>query len=150
MTDSSDGQAKDRKLTEVSDDQVYNWLTRYLLHQDQLSWSRTQTLVAVEAGVLAAAFYLNGKSSAVPLLLGGFIVWLLWCLIRRDWQVRDQDLLKLDDVHRAYGIRVTISPPVPWWSGSKVALTLIWLITITNIVLAILFVACGSKDFLKW
>ena len=150
MASADDQQTDGRKLTKVSDDAVYQWLTTYLLHQDQLSWSRTQTIVAVEAGVLAAAFYLDGRASVMPLLLGSGVIWLFWCLMRRDWQVRDQDLSKLDDVHGPFGIRVTQDEPVPWWSGKKVSTFLIWAMITANVVLSALFVARGSKEFLKW
>ena len=40
----------------ISDDSVYNHITAYYLHQDQLSWSRIQTIVAIEAALLATSF----------------------------------------------------------------------------------------------
>jgi hypothetical protein len=145
-----ESQVKKRKLTDVHDDAVYQWLTSYLLHQDQLSWSRTQTIVAVEAGVLAGAFYLNGRAAVIPLLLGAVVIWLCWSLICRDWQIRDQDLSKLDDVHEQFGIRVICDEQHPWWSGKKVSRFLIWVMIAVNIALAAFFLVHGSEDFLKW
>lgn len=85
---------------------IYGFLTNQYLHQNQLSWSRLQTIFAIEAGILAW-FFSFGSSLAISslgLLLGTCVVWLLYRLVIRDWEIRDQNLHLLDEVHEQIGI----------------------------------------------
>lgn len=88
----------------VSADRVYDWLTRHYLHQDQLSWSRLQTIATVEAATIAAAFYLGDERAWQPLAVGTFVVLLLFSLIFRDWQVRNRIKDELKAVHDRFGL----------------------------------------------
>jgi hypothetical protein len=138
---------KDEK---VSQDQINNWLTRYYLHQDQMSWSRQQTIVAVEASILAATFFIDGKShgvaswwTAAPIVFGSAIIFLLSLLTYRDWEIRDQDLKILDDVHIAYGIRMANATYIKGWI---VGLVLIAVILCANAALGYFLVAYGFQS----
>jgi len=140
--------------SKVSQDQVYNWLTRYYLHQDQLSWSRLQTIVAVEASALAASFYLDGKNEGVAswapmvaLVFGSVVTFLLWLAVYRDWEIRDYTRKHLDTVHATFGLRMTSERPI---TGRKLAYAMMAMTLIANIALAILFAACGSAAILVW
>lgn len=98
---SSTGQQPDHTSL---DNEVYRFLVTYYLHQDKLSWSRTQTLVVVEAGLLAASFAKGGLIAIISLLIGSIVIWLIWRLIQRDWEIRDQNLEIIDKVHGPKGI----------------------------------------------
>ena len=140
-----------RRLANVTDDAIFQWLTSYYLHQDSLSWSRTQTILAVEAGVLAAAFYLDGRASVVPLVLGAAVIWFFWSLMNRDWEIRDQDLEnQLDRVFKPRGIRVEKCESRWWRKGETVSKILIWATILANLALSLLFLVFGSRCFLKW
>jgi len=129
---------------------VYQWLTAYFLHQDRVSWSRIQTIVAVEAGILAAAFALDCRASLVPLVVGTFLIGCVWRLVRRDWQIRDQDLAKLDLVHKPRGIRITKRAANVLWSGAGMLKLLMWSLGLINLALALLFLHFKGKSFLEW
>jgi hypothetical protein len=128
-----------RVLTLPNDAEIYNFLTRYYLHQDQLSWSRIQTIVAIEGAVLAGALAKGGLLACGLLAFGALVIWLLWKLINRDWQVRDQDLDLLDQVHKPKGIRLT-TPPIPSWaSGQRLLSVLVGLIMGFDALVAVVF-----------
>lgn len=141
---------EDPSWEEATAKEVYAWLTSYYLHQDQLSWSRTQTTVAVEAGVLAAVWSIDGRASTLPLLVGTLIVFLLWGLIQRDWEIRDQDIANLDTVHRRFGIALAKTPRYAWRRGSFVINLLTLLLSIVNLVLAGTYLFLGSDRVLGW
>jgi hypothetical protein len=118
---------------------VYTHLTEYYLYQDELSWSRTQLLVAVEGGALAAAFAL--RPLAVPtLLVGTVLTSLIWRLVERDWEVRDQNLGMLDKAHGPLGIRMTKRARSMWWRGAVILRTVFASLLAVNLILAFLFV----------
>jgi hypothetical protein len=96
---------------------IYTFLTNYYLHQDQLSWRRTQLLVAVEGATLAAAFA-NPQLAELTLLLGIVLVLVIWRLVERDWEVRDQNLHLLDADHQPLAVRMVKEPRSRWWKGS--------------------------------
>ena len=137
-------------MSDVKGPDVYRWLTTYYLHQDRLSWSRMQTIVAVEAGILAAAFHMDVMASIVPLVIGTVVIILIWRLILRDWEVRDQDLNVLDLVHKPRGIKVTCTPNRRITKGKTVLPLLMWTLVSLNVVLAMLFLHFGSAKFLAW
>ncbi len=127
--------------SQVTEDAVYKHLTDYYLYQDRLSWSRTQTLVVLEAALLAASYAKAGTFIApVILILGTFVVWLIWRLIKRDWQVRDQNLKLLDQVHERKGIRMVVPASTIWSKGSFITPRVVDLIIGVNVVLTVCYV----------
>ena len=135
--------------------EVYRFLIDYYLYQDGLSWSRTQILLGVEAGTLAAAFSQKGVIGAIALVLGTFLVVLLWGLVERDWEVRDQHLSIIDQVHWPKGIRMTLPPTGWWWKGKDALHFTFWLIISVNAAFYALLMwctswgksSCGCSDF---
>ena len=63
----------------------------YSIHQDNLVWSRSQTLIAIQGGALAGAFSLRSHLElAWPwLILGAVLTLLLWGIAERDQNQRD-------------------------------------------------------------
>ena len=129
----------------VSDAEVYRGLMAYWLQQDTLSWSRTQALGVVEIGLLTASFSKGGCVAAGTLLLGSILVWLIWCLILRDWECRDQFLTNLlDSVHAPRNIQMTPQPAKKWRRGKVIMPFIVYSLLILNLVLAILFARFGK------
>ena len=110
-------------------------MIQYYLYQDRLSWSRTQTLVVVEAGLLAASYRCIGAPLAVFILLfGTLIVWFIWQLIQRDWQVRDQNLKDhLDKVHQDKGIKMVDEAHHWYCRGSIIGPFIVYALLALNI-----------------
>jgi hypothetical protein len=80
---------------------LYETLFSFFLHQDQLYWSSTQLLLAIQAGVLASGYTLR-KSWLGPAILiaGAFITLLLFFLVLKyEWD-RDVNLHILDKLAR--------------------------------------------------
>jgi hypothetical protein len=151
----SEDQAVDATWTsKVSPDSVYAHLTSYYLYQDRLSWSRTQTLVVLEAAILAGSYAQVGTALAPAILLPGtFIVWLIWRLIKRDWQVRDHNLHLLDQVHQPKGIKMVVPASGNWSRGSFITPCIVYSLLVINGVLTLCYVllACGVDNLsLKW
>jgi hypothetical protein len=123
----------------VSANEMYRFLGALYLHQDQMGWSRTQTLVAIEAGVLAAAFYIKWWLSPLILGLGTVLVWWMFALIRRDWQVRKHVAGHLDSVHRTYDFRLIPREIEPGAAKGKRIVTRVRnLLIVVNCVLIVL------------
>jgi hypothetical protein len=91
-----------RDISTVRDEDFYRFACAYYLHQDKLSWSRTQILFAVEAAVLTAALSQSQRTwiAVAALVLGSVLVFLIWRLIQRDWEIRDQYLNFFDKFHK--------------------------------------------------
>lgn len=92
----------------------------FSIHQDNLVWSRTQTLIAIQGGVLAGAYAVQcSLLLAVPLLLLGIaLTVILWIIVERDQDHRDR-------AFHLSGLRPT-RPPA-WITGRhliRVALSL--------------------------
>jgi hypothetical protein len=73
----------------------------YSVHQDQLVWSRVQTLIAVQTGTLAGTYYLGREPAdftAASLLtaLGLFLTALLWVVVERDQLHREKSRIESD------------------------------------------------------
>jgi len=134
----------------VNADQIYRYLIQYYLHQDQLSWGRIQNVVVVELALLAASYHCAGKLVGVAVLVVGTpIILLLWQLIKRDWEIRDQNLKRiLDKVHGPLGIVMCVEPRNEWWRGSTIVKRVVWGLVFLNVLLAILYLwlAFGSPN----
>jgi hypothetical protein len=73
----------------------------FVLHQDNLLWSRLQTMQAIQVASLAAGYSLAAQKTLAlgVVLLGSFLTVLLFGLLKRDELIRDQvmkDYLILD------------------------------------------------------
>ena len=123
----------------IKDEHVYAFLTEYYIHQDQLSWGRTEALGVVEIGILTAAFAKEGWIAATSLIVGSVVVWLIWCLVQRDWEMRDQSLSALDSVHAPRNISMACATKHWWWRGRTILRVIVCLILLTNILLAVAF-----------
>lgn len=96
--------------------EYFRFLGAFYIHQDQLSWSRIQTVIAIEVAVLAVAFSRQGAISPLVCLLGGVgIVGVFW-LMSIDRAVRDQVASEMQALHAPLG---TIACLVPSVSGPK-------------------------------
>lgn len=117
---------------------VYAFLTDYYMYQDELSWGRTQLLVAVEAGAIASAFAVRQLAS-VTLLVGAVLVAIIWRIVERDWETRDQNLELLDKVHEPLGIRMVKKARNEWWQGCFLLRIVFGGFILLDVILAFLF-----------
>jgi hypothetical protein len=96
----------------VNENEIYRFLTTQYLHQNQLSWSRLQTAFAVEAGLLTWFFSsINSANTLVTLIsmgLGSVVIWLLYQLILRDWDIRDQNKSLLEQIHSNRKLKIEL------------------------------------------
>ena len=102
----------------VSENEIYRFVTTQYLHQNQLSWSRLQTIFAVETATLTSAFVKPGFYGNAAVFLGSAVIVILYLMVIRDWQVRDQNNNLLDNVHQPLNIRLIIKPKY-WWQRGK-------------------------------
>lgn len=127
----------------------------YTAYQDQIGWSRTQTMVIVEAGILAGAFTREGPLSPLLLTLGTFAVYYLFRLVQRDWQIRDKIGDTLDRVTKMHGVDLIPVPAPGMLRGRTIVTRIAWGLIATNLVLALVKIAQlgarrSSAPTLEW
>src|SRR5439155_21214552 len=115
------GQQPDKNKDAVSTSEVYRALITVHLQRDTLSWSRIQALGVVEIAALTASFATQKRIwSIAALVAGGSLIFLIWSLIKRDWQCRDHVLENpvVKSAHEPRGI-VLKPPPAPKWQCGR-------------------------------
>lgn len=123
--------------------EVYRFLVTYYLYQDQLGWSRTKLLFTVEAAVLAAAFAYKGFLATAVLTAGIILVVLIWFIVERDWQIRDQHLAVLDRVHLPRGLMMTV--PAKWLGGGCILRLIFGFLIVADVFLVFIFYQCLAQ-----
>lgn len=124
----------------VSENEIYKFITAQWQHQNQLSWSRLYVMLALEFAALGGAFSAKGLVGSGAIIVGTFVGFILYRLMRRDWNVRDQHLRLLDKVHGPLGIRMIPPSGTRLNNGQFLLRTLFITLLATNVaVLAILF-----------
>lgn len=88
----------------VTENEIYKFITAQWQHQNQLSWSRPYVMLALEFAVLSAAYSAKGLVGIGAVVVGTFVGFIIYCLMLRDWTVRDQHLELLNKVHSPLGI----------------------------------------------
>lgn len=92
---------------EVSENEIYRFLTTQALAQNQLLHSRINTMLMVEVAALAGA--INARKEAVVLIvlvLASALIILFWLFAVRDRQGQLAHIGKLDDVHKSLGVQL--------------------------------------------
>jgi hypothetical protein len=123
---------------EVTPNEVYRFLITYYIYQDQLSWSRIQSLAVVQIAISAGSLTHGKWQGALGLFLAAGLVALIWLLIERDWEIRDHHLPILDTIHKPNGIEMT---PDNWLSGAW-TLRIIFVVIITFDIVAAIWLLC--------
>lgn len=123
---------------DVDGKEVYRFLTSYYIHQNQLGWSRLQTVFFIEAGILAGFFSktTSGNISVMGMVLGALVIWFLHQLVERDWLIRDQNNRFLDEFHENLNIKLRITPVHKWLRGKWIARYISYGCIVTDILLA--------------
>ena len=133
---------------QVSDLDVYHFFQRYYFHQDQLSWGRTQVLLAVQAGTLAASFSVHSRYLAVlVLLLGLWLTTMVYLVMRRDWEIQAWLFTRyLEPAHRRCGFESELAPVPGHLGGRKLLTRVVLVILAIDAILATLnmFAAVGG------
>jgi hypothetical protein len=129
----------------VDEKEFYRFIYTYYLHQDALSWKRTELLFLLEAGVLATALVQRTSVTvAVSALAGGSIlVFLIWRLIQRDGQVRDQYNRYFKKFHERFihdptmpDRIMSVPPKTKWYRGGQIVRVIIWSLIAINLLCA--------------
>ena len=138
------------KIQPIEANEFYRFVCALYLQRDTLSWSRAQLIFAVEAGVLAGAF--SNKDSAIyfvpALIAGSVVIFLIWRLVQRDWQVRDQYNLYFDKFHKEFlneqinsGRIMTVAPKSRWYRGAFILKFIIWSLITFNLFCVVAFLS---------
>ena len=125
----------------IDEKEFYRFMYTYYFHQDVMAWKRTELIFAVEAGVLAAAFSQRAPVAVLALMGGSIIVFLIWRLIQRDEQVRDQ----YNRYFKNFQAKFIKDPAMPdrimavpaktrWHRGGYIAQVIVWSLIIFNLV----------------
>lgn len=97
---------------QVSENEIYRFLTTRALAQNQLLYSRVQTMLTVEAAAIAGSIVApKPVLKLVVLALDCLLITIFWLLARRDRQAQLANLDLLDRVHKPLGI--SLIPPHP-------------------------------------
>jgi hypothetical protein len=124
---------------QVSANEIYKFLVAQWQHQNQLSWGKLYSILAVESALLAASYSATTKLVGCgAIVIGSFVCFILYQLIRRDWDVRNQRRLLelLDAVHNPLGIRMIPPARSKWENGQFLLALLMRTLLATNVVVA--------------
>ena len=144
MSDPSNA-AGSQQPNEVSKSEVYRALIAVYLQRDTLSWSRTQALGVVEIAAVTASFATHHRGWAIAaLVVGGSFIFLIWSLIKRDWECRDHVLKNpvVETAHNSLNINFRPDPDPKWQCGKVIMRWIVWGLIGLNGVLGVLF-CCG-------
>src|SRR5206468_2841081 len=94
--------------------------------------------VLTEAAVLAGAFTRQGPLSPMLLMAGALIIYWLYCVIQRDWQLRDRIGTRLEEVTTGYGFEVLPAPPPGTFRGRTIVTKITLSLILANVALAML------------
>lgn len=119
----------------ASESDVYDFLTQLYFYQDELSWNRIQTIVAIEGGILVAVLSQQNRICALLVLSGTIVIWLIWRLVLRDWQLRDHNLTILEAAHARFAVKIDIPASPHWFRGRYILKGVVWVMMITNVVI---------------
>lgn len=124
----------------VSSDELYKFFTAHWHHHNQLSWSKLYIMLALESATLAASDRLshqNPNAACVLLFVGTLVGIILYRLILRDWEIRDEYTKKLAIVHKPFDIFMIPPSEGPLKHGQSLLLLLIALLGLTNLAAAL-------------
>lgn len=131
----------EKVLNNVSESEVYRFLTLHWHHHNQLAWSKLYVLLALEAATLTGSFSVakvSHYSSFWLLLAGSLVAIILYRLMLRDWQVRDYMAEKLNNVHNDFSIEILPPPKNELFRGRnllKIIIAILALINISSLIL---------------
>ena len=122
-------------LESPSPSEVFRLMGTYYLYQDQIGWNRTQTLVVIEAGVLAGAFSRQGWLGPALLVVGSLVVYWIYQLILRDWQIRDHLGQTIQPIVDQFGLDLLPPPSKNLPRGRAVVKRIVFGLIATNMLL---------------
>jgi hypothetical protein len=128
-----------KQCESVKPEEFYRFIYTYYFYQEGVSWTRTQNLLVVEGGVLAAAFSQHGQLAILALAGGSVLVFLIWRLIQRDWQIRDQYIPYFDEFHKDWGVKMALPAKGYWYRGRHIINAIIWSVIVFNLCSALGF-----------
>ena len=128
----------------VTEDEIYKFLTAQWQHQNQLSWSRLYVLLALESGTLAGSYSIKGWLGCSLIIVGTIVGFILYRLMLRDWGVRDQEKLLnvLDGVHKPLGLRMIPDAKSVLSNGQFLLNLLFIILLLTNLAAFAVILPC--------
>ncbi|MBI4962569.1 MAG: GDP-mannose mannosyl hydrolase [Desulfomonile tiedjei] len=135
--------------TVPNDSGMYRALMSHYVHYDRLFWSRTQVLLAIQGGALAAAYALRAHPlSSIIMIATILLVLMVLGLIRRDITSSRKNQEWMDKLaNRIFSyngagrvISLRSDPKHPRLSGQRLISMAIICIVLVDIVLACLFI----------
>lgn len=105
------------KPENVTENEIYKFMISQWQHQNQMGWSRLYFVLALEIAILSGAFFFAkewigkgwiGIGIGIALIcIGTLVGFIIYRLMHRDLDIRDQHLEILDKVHMPLDIRMT-------------------------------------------
>jgi len=146
-----------------ADSSLYSALVSFYLHKDQLLWSRTQLLIAVQAGVLASGYHFKSIwLGPIVMVLGALLTFMFLQLVEKDRSSRDANLELMETLEhclipdsiknhleskgKRWKVRY-VEPSGIWWAimrGRVVIRVIIFAFMAVDIILAGLYIFAVS------
>lgn len=126
-------------LEKVGEGEIYRFWYTYWLYQDQLGWNRLRIIIPTQAGVIAVAATKQGMIPILTCFLAGVLMYGMFHLIFRDWELRDYIGECMEPVHKKSGFQCI--PPTKlrtyeWTLDSNVPKMVMASFVAVNIVIA--------------
>ncbi len=124
------------------DSTFFQALMAHYLHQDNILWNQIRTLIAIQAGVLAAGYALrNGTLSPIIMLFGTMLTFLLLLFILKSEQDRDVNRQIMDEHKIDPRAMLSTSPPCwrKWATGKNLIRVVVIMFIILDMMLAALY-----------
>jgi hypothetical protein len=125
----------------VVEGEIYRFWYTYWLYQDQLAWNRLRIIIPAQAGVIAVAATKQGVIPILTCLLAAILMYGMFHLMYRDWEIRDYLGMCMEPVHRKSEFQCL--PPTKlktyeWTTDSSVPKLVMATFVGVNIIIAIL------------
>lgn len=133
--------SNDFEPTEVTENEIYRFMTSLWISHNQMSWNRLQMMLALETASLVGAFSKPGLLGTVALLIASALIFVLYKMILRDWDIRDQHRSLLDRVHDPLAIRLIIAPRSWHERGQHLLQITVSLLVCMNLLIVGLYLA---------
>lgn len=122
----------------VSENEIYRFLTTRALSQNQLVYTRVQTMLTIEVAALAAS--VSAQSISLKMLVLGLatlLITIFWLLARRDRQAQLANIDILDRVHKPLCIMLIPAPKQDWQRGMLGVTAIFSLMLLANLIVAV-------------
>lgn len=121
-------------LENISHNEIYKFMTSQWQHQNLLSYQKLNMMMLLEVAALSGAFVVKGYLGVALLCTSIIVSCLLYLLMLRDWELRDQHIELLDKVHEPLNVYVKLEAKNKWRTGRFILKILLCVLLITNLI----------------